>query len=192
MKLLPLSNSDKVALVDDDVYEDVLRFTWFIARTGRYSKTFYVMSCNKKSLGGDGKIQYLHRRILRTKLNVDHKDGDGLNCQRANLRECTQSQNVVNRKARRYQGVYPRGRKWIAKIMKDYKPHYLGAFPTRKEAKAVYDAKQIEFFGEFASCMRPKAAMGLDTALGLSACVKALKRDHAVRSSNSLCDGSLH
>lgn len=157
MKLLPLSNG-KFALVDDDIFYDVSRFSWFHAKTSPRNKTSYVMSCNKKSLGGDGKTQYLHRRILKTKLNVDHKDGDGLNCQRANLRECSQSQNGANRKPRRSQGVYRYGEKWKAQIMKNYKLYYLGTFPTRQEAKAVYDAKSIELFGEFASCLRPKAA----------------------------------
>ncbi|NNH67775.1 HNH endonuclease [Rhizobium laguerreae] len=58
--------------------------------TKRRSNLFYV----RNSKGGD---KLLHRVLTNAvdDLVVDHKDGDGLNNRRKNIRECTQADNVI-------------------------------------------------------------------------------------------------
>jgi hypothetical protein len=60
----------------------------------RYGRTMYAI--NKT-----GKRITMHGFIMgkRDGLILDHKDGDGLNNQKSNLRFCTQSQNTQNKRS---------------------------------------------------------------------------------------------
>ncbi len=105
---------------------------------------------------------YMHRLILgvtlRTQL-VDHKDGNGLNNTRENLRECTQAQNNWNAsktsedKSSKFKGVslLKRGRKrWHASITHLGKNISLGVHETEEQAAKAYDKKARELRPEFA------------------------------------------
>jgi hypothetical protein len=88
---------------------------------------------------------------------IDHRDGNPLNNQWANLRLSTGSTNAANRKRYRsntsgYKGVsfHRRVRKWTAYITKGNQRQSLGYFATAQEAHAAYAAKARELFGEFA------------------------------------------
>jgi hypothetical protein len=59
----------------------------------------------------DGSHLYLHRLIpglTDPKTKVDHRDGDGLNCRRRNLRIASDAANNMNRRSKRdiYKGVF--------------------------------------------------------------------------------------
>ena len=67
----------------------------------------------------------MHRQILNAPkgMVVDHKDGNGLNNRKSNLRLCTPAQNVRNRRpalgsSSKYKGVSrdKSRRKWLARI----------------------------------------------------------------------------
>jgi hypothetical protein len=97
----------------------------------------------------------MHRVIANApaELNVDHKDGDGLNNTRANLRIATQKQNSANRRANRgtqYKGIYRNKLRFRAEINTADSRHYLGNFKNAEDAARAYDAKAKELFGEFA------------------------------------------
>lgn len=93
---------------------------------------------------------------------VDHKDNNGLNNTRKNLRRCSQTRNLANqqktRGRSRFKGVYfnkARG-KWQAQIGAGLNASgkqvvlYLGRFATEVEAAKAYDAKAVDLHGEFA------------------------------------------
>lgn len=101
----------------------------------------------------------MHQFIINTPkgLEIDHKDGDGLNNQKINLRVCNRNQNGANlRKNKRnttgFKGVYLNKlrKTFQAYITPNRKHVYLGAYATVEEAALAYDESAIKHFGEFA------------------------------------------
>jgi hypothetical protein len=93
-------------------------------------------------------------------VEVDHRDGNGLNNRRrSNLRVCSHSQNGANQKKHKnntsgFKGVVlykdNRSRPWCARIKVEGRHIYLGYFATPDEAAKAYDAAAIRLHGEFA------------------------------------------
>lgn len=148
---LPISRG-YFALIDA---EDVERISpWLWSALERPGRSPYVFRKEKRA------TIYLHRFLMDapTGLQVDHIDGNGLNCRRSNMRLCTASQNQMNRtnsrseKSSRYKGVFwsKHHRKWIAQIKLNYINTRLGGFDSEDEAAKAYDAAAVEAFGPFA------------------------------------------
>lgn len=139
-----------VAVVDADDYERVMTAgTWQArpsARSAYAQRTIYFPG-GRRTLG-------LHT-FLTGWARVDHRNGDGLDNRRKNLREATAKQNSANRQlnlnsATGFKGVgLDRGR-WRARIQVDGRLQHLGSFDTPEEAAHAYDAAALELFGEFA------------------------------------------
>lgn len=89
--------------------------------------------------------------------HIDHINGDPTDNRWTNLREATNQQNHFNVRRRmkrdRPIGVHrnPSTRKHRARITFNGKPIHLGYFDTIEEARAAYEKKARELFGEFAS-----------------------------------------
>ncbi|PFH12876.1 AP2 domain-containing protein [Burkholderia sp. JKS000303] len=154
MKTLLLSQG-YVAVVDDADYEDVAQFKWSVLRAGQW---LYAMRTWRED--GRGRCELMHRRILGLHrgdpTKVDHRDGDGLNNQRNNLRPATDAQNMWNSRRPRnntsgYKGVsyYTAKRKWCAEISAHSKRKKLGYFDSPEEAYAAYCRAAAELHGEF-------------------------------------------
>jgi hypothetical protein len=110
---------------------------------------------------------FMHNVIMGEQpgMKVDHKDGNGLNNRRSNLRWATQSQNSVNtvklaRGASGFRGVtkHRQCETWRAVIQVDNRRVYIGSFPTPEEAARAYDREAQKHFGEFARLNFPEAA----------------------------------
>src|SRR6266851_4451024 len=152
MKTIPLTKG-YVALVDDEDYLRVSCFHWQAQVRSRgtvYAKRIVGIRPHKRGV-------YLHRFILGISADkkVDHRDGNGLNCQRSNLRAATHSENLANRPANAnsstsIKGVYLRRGAWEARLTVRGKQLYLGRFATAEEAERVYQQAAREHFGEFA------------------------------------------
>ena len=92
--------------------------------------------------------------------HVDHRDHNGLNNQRSNLRLASKGQNNRNARKRidgltsKYKGVHRKKKHkikmWCARIQIDGVRKSLGYFTTEEEAAQDYDTAAVEFFGEFA------------------------------------------
>ena len=140
-----------IALVDDEDYARVSQFKWYAHIEHRN-----VYACrNLQKPDGKRTIQKLHNFILGSK-GIDHKDGNGLNCQRYNLRLATALQNNHNNRAHvdnksGFKGVVKHPfNKWRARICVEGKSIHLGTFVNVQDAADAYDAASLRYFGEFA------------------------------------------
>lgn len=111
----------------------------------------------KSSVGRHGAL-YMHRVIAGSPISkiTDHKDGNGLNNRRSNLRVCGYSQNAANKKARASSSSGLKGvcwdknsGKWQATIRVNGRETYLGQYATKEEAHAVYVVAGNAAYGEF-------------------------------------------
>lgn len=166
MRQLELTQG-QFALVDDGDFEDLSKRNWYailIKRTGNY----YAASMSRDENGKRMTLR-MHCVILGVK-GVDHKDGNGLNNQRYNLRPANTRQNNYNAgktkkdSSSKYKGVYVRkeykGIAYRAQIMHNYTKIMLGTFSSEVEAALAYDVKSKELFGEFARLNFPEEING--------------------------------
>jgi len=101
----------------------------------------------------------MHRVIMRAPKGVmcDHRNYNGLDNRKSNLRLCTSAQNQYNKRpkkgcASRYKGVVLRKdcKRWRARIGFKRKRIHIGDFDDQMDAAMAYDDKAVELFGEFA------------------------------------------
>lgn len=151
MKEIRLTQS-KVALVDDDDYDSVSEHRWYAIKN---KNTFYAAR-NIVAENGKQTLVLMHMEILKTPKGMltDHKDGNGLNNQKMNLRICSIFQNNQNQRKRRntinkYKGVFRSGKKYRAEIISFKKRYYLGMFETELEAKHAYEKAALMLHGDF-------------------------------------------
>lgn len=144
----------KVAFVDDEDYDRISGFTWraFRDRNG----TYYAIRSYRRS--GKRFTEYMHRAILRALpgVLVDHRNGDGLDNRRENLRLATRAQNGRNRRIDRdsttgLKGAYfdRRSARWRASIRVDGVKVHLGCFDSAENAHAAYAVASARLHGEF-------------------------------------------
>lgn len=155
MKQIQLTQG-KIALVDDEDYDWLSQRKWQ-AQRGRH--TFYA----KRGTGGryNRKTELMHRLIFGLqpgdKRQCDHRDKNGLNNQRSNLRRCTNQQNSQSQRKRnigssKYKGVcWDCNRlKWHSSIYLRGKHIYLGRFHLEIDAARAYDVAAAKHHGKFA------------------------------------------
>ncbi len=143
-----------VALVDADDYERVMAAGSWCSRTKPH--TTYAAKSIRRTPGAKQTSLYLHTFLTGWPM-VDHRNGNGLDNRRANLRPATSSQNSANQKLRSnntsgYRGVQwnKKARKWRAQIVLHGKRRILGDFTSKEDAARAYDAAAVELFGEYA------------------------------------------
>jgi hypothetical protein len=145
-----------IAIVDAEDYERVSLYTWH-AHKGKngnfYARGIMTGVRNSKQI-------YMHRLIMNveSKHLIDHKDRNGLNNRKTNLRTCSTTMNAGNKLCSNitgYKGVgvmpsYQRKKIYKASIRFNDKQKTLGYYLTAKEAGQAYDKAAKELFGEFA------------------------------------------
>lgn len=152
MKTIPLTQG-KQAIVDDEDYEFLLRWIWH-ATTCR--GMWYAA---RRGSSPKGQMTFwMHREILGIKessIEIDHRNRNGLDNRRQNIRVCTRTQNLQNRagwsRTSQFKGVYwnTRAQRWITQIRVDGRK--LGkTHKDEREAALQYDQLARHHFGEFA------------------------------------------
>jgi hypothetical protein len=134
----------------------VSAFKWHALKRPRDGR-FHVM----RSSSGPKRSIYLHRWLLDAPdgVEVDHRNGNGLDNRRENLRLCTRAQNARNfrrdspRKSSRFHGVHLRSTdgRWVVVIcIESGEQHYIGTFCNEVEAAIARDVVTVAYHGEFA------------------------------------------
>ena len=147
---IPLSQR-KVAIIDDEDYALVSQYNWYTRKT---KHNFYA-TCHVYKNGKRTTIA-MHQLLCPSDDFVDHKNGNGLDNRRQNLRACTKHQNDMNRHythgSSKYKGVSwnKRDNKWQATIKYENKGRFLGYYISEQEAALAYNEAALKYFGEFA------------------------------------------
>ena len=151
MKTIRLTQS-KVALVDDEDFERVNQYQWHVAKN---KGTLWYAAARP-----DGhKREYMHRFILNLGPGemTDHKNGDGLDNRKENLRRCSNSENAHNSKLHGdnhsgFRGVslHRPTNKWQTHIRINGQKVNLGYYANKIDAAKAYDQAAQKYFGEFA------------------------------------------
>lgn len=144
----------RMALVDDADYELVMRHRWWLwdeVRKGGVLAGPYAIT--DLWLPGRQHSTIRMHKLLTGWSGTDHKDHDGLNNQRFNLRPAGERNelNLGNLRARtgctsRYKGVSLLRGRWRAYI----KGRHIGLFDSEEAAARAYDAAARAAFGEYA------------------------------------------
>lgn len=105
MREIPLTKG-KVAMVDDSDYEFLNQWKWYANEIKGIWYAFRGVRLPKTGFRQYGKVVQvaMHRQLIGTNGRwdiIDHKDGNGLNNQKSNLRICTNSENLRNSKKHR-------------------------------------------------------------------------------------------
>ena len=158
-KLIPLTQ-DKFAIVDDEDYDELVKYKWYAWKA--YDGLYYGRRSYCKK-AGTRTTQTMHR-FLTGYQQTDHANGNGLDNRRENLRESTTSQNTINRRkhvdgtSSKYKGLYwnKSVKKWRAAIRIKGKVKHIGYFDSELSAALVYDSYARHFHGEFGTYNFPK------------------------------------
>lgn len=117
--------SDKYTLVDDEDYERIVETKDMRGNPKKWYCHNNAGACSGYAMSGDRRDS-IHRLVMGNPkgMQVDHINGDTLDNRKENLRVCTQSQNMQNKKLHShsktgYKGVheknYPRRKKYVSK-----------------------------------------------------------------------------
>ncbi len=152
MKTVPLTQGE-VAFVDDEDYELVMRHKWQVKRVKNSERKYAITSIMRN---GKKTSMTMHRLILNHYFPLfDHRDLNGLNNQKRNLRVATRAENGMNRRllshSSRFKGVSwnKQASKWTAHIRINTVLRHLGYFSEERLAAEAYDRAAESHFGEF-------------------------------------------
>ena len=145
--LIPLTKG-YVAVIDTADAPLVLAYKWCAVRP-RGETAYATTRVN-------GAPTSLHRLLMQSPpCDVDHINGDGIDCRRANMRLATRSQNIVNKPPSGALGIkgvhnYKGSGRYTAKICVGGKQKHLGSFPDSISAGRAYDRAAFDAYGEYA------------------------------------------
>jgi hypothetical protein len=144
----------KVALVDDEDFDELNKYKWCLWQRWKYAWRWIW----NKDTGKQVWIR-MHSFIMKTPewMLTDHIDWDWLNNQKSNLRVCTAAQNQMNRgksslNTSWYKWVvwHKNIKKWAAKIRVRWAIKYLGYFTNKIDAYSAYCEAAKKYHWEFA------------------------------------------
>lgn len=143
MKEIKLKNSELVALVDDEMYEELNKYEWRACQAWGNSY--------RATTGHDIFMHHLVIGKPEPSLVTDHIDRNPLNNQRKNLRFVSKSENGFNSKTRADNTSGRKGiswnklvGKWRAYIHINKKEKHLGYFSTVDEAVMAREKAEKE------------------------------------------------
>jgi len=151
MKTIELTQGFK-ATVDDDDFDRLSSVKWC------YSDGYAVR--NVRMPDGSRETIRMHWEVIgrpEVGFETDHKNGNGIDNRRENLRNCTHAQNNKNAAMHKNNRSGVKGvcwkkenRKWMASIMSNRKLFYLGLFESKEAAGKAYNDAAVRLHGQYA------------------------------------------
>lgn len=136
-------------LIDKEDKPKVEQYRWHIRKSGKH---VYAIATIPNGTKASNEKVHLHKLIMNTTSIVDHINGNSFDNRKSNLRIVSQHHNMFNIRKNKFVGVkkmpYVK-ESYQAMIMKDYKPIYLGTYPTFEEAAIARLKSEKELFGEY-------------------------------------------
>lgn len=155
MKEIKLTQG-KIALVDDEDFERLNIYKWYAASQDHYC----CYAVRGVFIDNKWKTIRMHREIMNalTGIKIDHKNGNGLDNQKYNLRVATSQQNSYNIKNAHKDNKYKikgvswnrQHKKFESRIKVNEKKLLLGLFNVLGDADSAYRIAEEKHFGEFA------------------------------------------
>lgn len=174
MKIIPLGTTNRAknkafAMVDDEDYDYLMQWKWYVLKNKYAARGQWDIATRNM------KIILMHRAILKLtdpKIFVDHKNHNGFDNQKFNIRACTNAENLRNRKSSgkssKYLGVHFvkfKGRHktkigeemipitgcWVAQIQSEKQTKYLGRFRDEISAAKAYNEAALICHKDFAN-----------------------------------------
>lgn len=155
MKILKLTNIDKHTMIDNEDFEKVNQFKWYVSKQG------YVI--HNQHYTKNHKRIYVSIRLNRFIMNapkgkvIDHINHDLLDNRKQNLRICGQTENLMNTGLRKdnksgYRGIFWRKdkNKYLVYLYKNNKKVYGHYFKTLEGAILARKLVERIYFKEFA------------------------------------------
>ena len=148
--------TDVFAMVDDEDYEIISKNKWYIMKLYHCdTEILYARRYEGSPKKGNHRAILMHREVLgvtQRSQKVDHKDGDGLNNQKINVRVSTHSENMSNRKVSykkkiKYLGVFfqKNTKNYRASLKKDGKVYSIFSLPTPELAAKAYNDLVVKY-----------------------------------------------
>jgi len=154
-----LLTQGQTAWIDDDDFEEVSRYRWHAHRVHAHAPWYAVANLPRPRSTGRNSLR-MHMLLMGEApegKTVDHRNGNGLDNRRSNLRWATVSEQRWNSGLSRkntsgFKGVsFDKSRgKYRAQIRVAERYVRLGRFMTAEEAAQAYDRAAREAFGAFA------------------------------------------
>lgn len=157
MKQIQLDVEGLFALVDDEDYDWLSQWEWRFTKSVRNHSGYAARSEHSKTI-------FMHRELMKAQTGtwVDHRDHNGLNDQRYNLRLATPTQNCrhtrkVAGRTSQFKGVYRHGattaykKPWGTTLTIKDKSLTLGSYDDEHIAALMSDFWTTYLFGDFAS-----------------------------------------
>jgi hypothetical protein len=147
----------RVALVDDTDYDLVVQYRWHVdEQVMPWGSLRGPYAAASTWINGRNGVVRMHKLITGF-ARTDHRNHNGLDNQRSNLRDATHAENQRNQSRRPgcvsgFKQVAPgyRTGTWTAQITVDGKRRYLGTYEDVESAARAYDTAARHYFGEYA------------------------------------------
>lgn len=144
--VIPLTRG-MATIVDPEDYDRLSKFKWYADEN---RNTFYAVRAlrNKKI--------YMHREILNFPVGklCDHKNKDGLDNRKSNLRIVDHIVNGQNRRAKKGcasgitgVSIHRRNKRWVANIQHNGKTLHLGYFIDKAKAAIARKIAERKYYG---------------------------------------------